>query len=90
MISQDSNCAEKASQVAPTACAAPSASNSYCYVKTSNSGTAVQRGCSTTVVDQQSCLSDANCLLCSPGDIRGCNNVNVATDTSNRFLRFLR
>lgn len=89
MILQESNCAENATQLKPTACAAPTASNSYCYVKNSNSGTAVQRGCATTVVDQQSCLNDANCLLCSPGDIQGCNNVNVATDTSNRFFRFL-
>lgn len=89
MTFQDSNCAENAAQLEATVCSAPTASNSYCYVKSSSSGSSVQRGCSTTLVDQQSCLNDANCLLCSPGDIEGCNNVNIVTASSNRFIRFL-
>ncbi|KAH8394659.1 hypothetical protein KR222_001328 [Zaprionus bogoriensis] len=87
--SKDNNCAENAIALEPTACVAPTASNSYCYVRSSNSGSTIQRGCSTTVADQESCLNDASCLLCSPGDIRGCNNVNIATDSS-RVIRFLR
>ncbi|KAH8233396.1 hypothetical protein KR026_007709 [Drosophila bipectinata] len=88
--SKDSNCAFNAATLTATRCAAPSAPNSYCYVK-SSSGT-IQRGCSTTETDQQSCLNDANCLLCSPGDIRNCNAANIETssEVGNRFIRFLR
>ncbi|KAH8370168.1 hypothetical protein KR093_002481 [Drosophila rubida] len=88
--SKDSNCAENAATLAPAACAAPTAINSYCYVKSSGSSSSIQRGCSTTLADQLSCLNDANCVLCSPGDIRGCNSVNMTTDAANRFIRFLR
>ncbi|EDW35915.1 GL17511 [Drosophila persimilis] len=88
--SKDSNCAENADTLQATRCAAPTAPNSYCYVK--SSGSTTQRGCSTTEIDQQSCLGDANCLLCSPGDIRNCNAVNISTASSagNRFTRSLR
>ncbi|BFG03678.1 uncharacterized protein DMAD_02874 [Drosophila madeirensis] len=88
--SKDSNCAANAATLTAARCAAPTAPNSYCYVKASGSSTL--RGCATTESDQQSCLGDANCLLCSPGDIRNCNAVNIsATSTlGNRFTRFLR
>ncbi|ALC40956.1 CG4363 [Drosophila busckii] len=88
--SKDANCAENASTLQPTRCVAPTGGNSYCYVKSSGSST--QRGCATTVAEQQSCLKDANCLLCSPGDIRGCNAVNISNNSNvgNRFIRFLR
>ncbi|EDW00882.1 uncharacterized protein LOC6559683 [Drosophila grimshawi] len=91
--SKDTNCAENATLLKPVVCAAPKAANSYCYVKASGSGSShIERGCATTVIDQQDCLKDANCLLCSSGDIRGCNSVNIVTDSSagNRFIRFLR
>ncbi|TDG42716.1 hypothetical protein AWZ03_010854 [Drosophila navojoa] len=90
--SKDANCAENATSLRPTVCTAPTAPNSYCYVKASGSGSNIQRGCSTTVTDQQSCLQDANCLLCSSGDIRACNSLNITFDSNagNRFIRFLR
>ncbi|XP_062131727.1 uncharacterized protein LOC133842586 [Drosophila sulfurigaster albostrigata] len=85
--STDSNCAENATSLEPSVCAAPTAANSYCYVKSSGTTSTIVRGCSTTFADQMSCLNDANCALCSPGDIRGCNSVNISTDSS-RFIRF--
>ncbi|KAH8299412.1 hypothetical protein KR044_001200 [Drosophila immigrans] len=90
--SSDTNCAENAATLEPSSCAAPTAVNSYCYVKSSGSSSSIVRGCSITLTDQMSCLNDANCVLCSPGDIRGCNNVNISTDSNagNRFIRFLR
>ncbi|KAM8713499.1 hypothetical protein ACLKA7_013766 [Drosophila subpalustris] len=89
--SKDSECAENATTLKATVCVAPTAPNSYCYVKSSGSSSTV-RGCATTMTEQKTCLEDANCLLCSPGDVRDCNNVNIATDSSggNRFIRFLR
>ncbi|XP_043644551.1 uncharacterized protein LOC122614129 [Drosophila teissieri] len=88
--SKDSNCASNAATLAAARCSAPTAPNSYCYAK--SSGGSIVRGCSTTETDQQSCLNDANCLLCSPGDIRNCNAANIAESSSagNRFIRFLR
>ncbi|EDW91182.1 uncharacterized protein LOC6530557 [Drosophila yakuba] len=88
--SKDSNCASNAAALAAARCSAPTAPNSYCYVK--SSGGSIVRGCSTTETDQLSCLNDANCLLCSPGDIRNCNAANIAESSSagNRFIRFLR
>ncbi|SPP75408.1 Hypothetical predicted protein [Drosophila guanche] len=87
---KDSNCDQNAAALEAARCAAPTAPNSYCYVKTSGSTTL--RGCATTESDQQSCLGDANCLLCSPGDIWNCNAVNISATTTlgNRFTRFLR
>ncbi|XP_017005941.2 uncharacterized protein [Drosophila takahashii] len=88
--SKDSNCASNAATLEAARCNAPTAPNSYCYVK--SSGGSILRGCSTTETDQQTCLNDANCLLCSPGDIRNCNAANIAESSSvgNRFIRFLR
>ncbi|KAH8253970.1 hypothetical protein KR032_007878 [Drosophila birchii] len=88
--SKDSNCASNAATLEATRCAAPTAPNSYCYVK--SSGGSIVRGCSTTETDQQTCLNDANCLLCSSGDIRSCNAANIEESSSagNRFIRFLR
>ncbi|XP_064552022.1 uncharacterized protein LOC135437872 isoform X1 [Drosophila montana] len=90
--SEDTNCAENATSLRPAVCTAPTASNSYCFVKASASGSSIERGCATTVIDQQSCLKDANCLLCSSGDVRGCNSVNIAVDSNagKSFIRFLR
>ncbi|XP_034476759.1 uncharacterized protein LOC117783460 [Drosophila innubila] len=90
--SKDSNCADNAVTLNPTVCVAPTAPNSYCYVKSSGTSSSIIRGCATTMTDQKNCLEDANCLLCSPGDIRGCNSVNIASDSNvgNRFIRFLR
>ncbi|KAH8400952.1 hypothetical protein KR009_001972 [Drosophila setifemur] len=89
--SSDSNCAKNAATLEASRCASPTAPNSYCYVKSSSSGS-IQRGCSTTESDQQTCLNDSNCLLCSPGDIRNCNAANIveSSDIGNRFIRFLR
>ncbi|XP_016969124.1 uncharacterized protein LOC108037133 [Drosophila rhopaloa] len=89
--SKDSNCASNAAVLEASRCTAPTAANSYCYVK--SSGGSITRGCSTTETDQQSCLNDANCLLCSSGDIRNCNAANIVEDSSNvgnRFIRFLK
>ncbi|KAH8283616.1 hypothetical protein KR018_009578 [Drosophila ironensis] len=88
--SKNSNCASNAASLVAARCEAPTAPNSYCYVK-SSSGT-IQRGCSTTETDQESCLNDANCLLCSPGDISNCNAANIveSSNSGNRFIRFLR
>ncbi|XP_037715614.1 uncharacterized protein LOC119550762 [Drosophila subpulchrella] len=88
--SKDSNCASNAAVLEAARCSAPTAPNSYCYAKTS--GGSIVRGCSTTETDQQTCLNDANCLLCSPGDIRNCNAANISESSSagNRFIRFLR
>ncbi|KAH8358166.1 hypothetical protein KR084_005977 [Drosophila pseudotakahashii] len=86
---KDSNCASNAATLEAARCNAPTAPNSYCYVK--SSGGSILRGCSTTETDQQTCLNDANCLLCSPGDIRNCNAANIAesSNVGNRFIRFL-
>ncbi|XP_016928080.2 uncharacterized protein [Drosophila suzukii] len=88
--SKDSDCASNAAVLEAARCRAPTAPNSYCYVK--SSGGSIVRGCSTTETDQQTCLNDANCLLCSPGDIRNCNAANIAESSGvgNRFIRFLR
>ncbi|XP_016946658.1 uncharacterized protein LOC108022309 [Drosophila biarmipes] len=88
--SKDSDCASNAAVLEAARCNAPTAPNSYCYVK--SSGGSIVRGCSTTEADQQTCLNDANCLLCSPGDVRNCNAANIAESSSagNRFIRFLR
>ncbi|XP_036330896.1 uncharacterized protein LOC118742718 [Rhagoletis pomonella] len=77
--STDANCASKSSAVMPARCPSPTAPNSYCYVK--YEGGVTTRGCSTTVADQRSCYSNANCMLCSPGDLKGCNSVDFAPGT---------
>ncbi|XP_030375527.1 uncharacterized protein LOC115624819 [Scaptodrosophila lebanonensis] len=83
--SKDTNCAENAAVLDPQPCGAPTAPNSYCFVKQSD---VVQRGCATTVADQQKCLADENCSLCSPSDVKRCNSISVAVK-SKRFPRFL-
>ncbi|XP_037716705.1 uncharacterized protein LOC119551436 [Drosophila subpulchrella] len=62
-----------------------------CSTVFNSAGQVVARGC-TTETDEQTCLNDANCLLCSPGDIRNCNAANISESSSvgNRFIRFLR
>ncbi|XP_002063924.3 uncharacterized protein LOC6640700 [Drosophila willistoni] len=88
--SKDSNCVDNADSLDAVRCAVPTASNSYCYAKSSNN--VVQRGCATTETEQQSCLTDDNCILCSPGDITKCNTVKIDAESNigNRFIRFLR
>ncbi|XP_070850877.1 major surface trophozoite antigen 11-like [Drosophila suzukii] len=62
-----------------------------CSTVFNSAGQVVAREC-TTETDEQACLNDANCLLCSPGDIRNCNAANISDSSSvgNRFIRFLR
>ncbi|XP_054739549.1 uncharacterized protein LOC129245419 [Anastrepha obliqua] len=74
--SKDASCASNASGIMPTRCPSPTAPNSYCYVK--YDGGVTTRGCSTTVADQQSCYSNANCMLCLAGDLKSCNSVDFA------------
>uniref|UniRef100_A0A0A1XNN6 Insulin-degrading enzyme homolog n=1 Tax=Zeugodacus cucurbitae TaxID=28588 RepID=A0A0A1XNN6_ZEUCU len=81
--SKDANCASAVSNVTPARCPSPTATNSYCYVK--YDGGVTTRGCSTTLADQSSCYASANCMLCSPGELKGCNSVDFQPGT--RALR---
>ncbi|XP_018803595.1 PREDICTED: uncharacterized protein LOC108978010 [Bactrocera latifrons] len=81
--SKDANCASAASSVTPTRCASPTSQNSYCYVK--YDGGVTTRGCATTLADQRSCYASANCMLCSPGELKSCNSVDFQAGT--RALR---
>ncbi|XP_061397220.1 uncharacterized protein LOC133332865 [Musca vetustissima] len=69
--SEDSKCSSAPAELEVTRCGSPTAPNSYCYVQ--YDGNVVKRGCSTSVVEQQSCYANANCMLCLAGDIDGCN-----------------
>ncbi|KAH8300203.1 hypothetical protein KR044_011543 [Drosophila immigrans] len=76
--SEDSKCNTGGASVSPSQCAAPTSSNSYCYVKVE--GTSIQRGCALSVKEQQSCLNDSSCSLCLPEIAEGksaCNNYNL-------------
>ncbi|CAD7013298.1 uncharacterized protein LOC101458251 [Ceratitis capitata] len=81
--SNDANCANNVSALTPMRCSSPTATNSYCFVR--YDGGVTTRGCSTTLADQRSCYANANCLLCSPGDFKGCNSVDFQPGT--RALR---
>ncbi|XP_037949186.1 uncharacterized protein LOC119680444 [Teleopsis dalmanni] len=72
---KNADCANNPTAIAATRCSAPTAPNSYCYVKSANN--VVSRGCATNIADQESCLKDANCMLCLAGDITNCNSVNI-------------
>ncbi|XP_075168316.1 uncharacterized protein LOC142240505 [Haematobia irritans] len=74
--SKNSKCASAPHDLEAERCASPTAPNSYCYVQ--YDGEVTKRGCSTTVVEQETCFANANCLLCLAGDIRACNTVNFA------------
>ncbi|XP_062131170.1 uncharacterized protein LOC133842190 [Drosophila sulfurigaster albostrigata] len=76
--SENSDCNTGGSSVSPSQCAAPTSSNSYCYVKVE--GTNLQRGCALSVKEQQTCLNDTACSLCLPENAdasSACNNYNL-------------
>ncbi|KAH8370169.1 hypothetical protein KR093_002482 [Drosophila rubida] len=76
--SEDSSCNVAGTSLTPSQCAAPTASNSYCYVKVE--GANLQRGCALSVKQQQNCLGDSECSLCLPqnaGKSRACNDYNL-------------
>ncbi|KAM8713500.1 hypothetical protein ACLKA7_013767 [Drosophila subpalustris] len=76
--SENSKCNSEGDVMSPSQCAAPTSSNSYCYVKAV--GLNLERGCALSVREQQSCLSDSECSLCLPdstGESGACNNYNL-------------
>ncbi|KAH8394671.1 hypothetical protein KR222_001450 [Zaprionus bogoriensis] len=75
---QNSKCNSAASSLSPAQCGAPTASNAYCYVKVD--GEHLQRGCSLSLSEQQSCLKSSDCSLCLPensGDTGACNTYEL-------------
>jgi len=77
-FTQDSKCNSEGNILKASQCAAPTSSNSYCYVKAV--GMNLQRGCALSVKEQQSCLGDDDCSLCLPENapyLGACNNYNL-------------
>ncbi|XP_013098686.2 uncharacterized protein LOC106081344 [Stomoxys calcitrans] len=72
--SQNAKCASAPMELKPTRCGSPTAPNSYCFVQ--YNGKVIQRGCSRSVVEQEACKENPDCMLCLAGDIRVCNTAN--------------
>ncbi|ALC40957.1 CG4377 [Drosophila busckii] len=76
--SENANCNAASVNLTPTQCAAPTARNSYCYVK--SVGVHLQRGCALSLREQKTCLEDLSCSLCLPENAYpggACNNYQL-------------
>ncbi|XP_065369292.1 uncharacterized protein LOC135961682 [Calliphora vicina] len=76
----DENCRTNPLSLLPTRCGISRTPNEYCYVK--QEGNRVIRGCSSTVEEQNTCLSNADCMICQPSELSGCNANDITLDGS--------
>ncbi|KAM7344562.1 uncharacterized protein ACRADG_011240 [Cochliomyia hominivorax] len=76
----DENCRNNTHNLVATRCSISRTPNEYCFVKVE--GKRVIRGCSNTLEEQKSCLSNANCMICQPSELKDCNDNKVTIDDS--------
>ncbi|XP_037949184.1 uncharacterized protein LOC119680442 [Teleopsis dalmanni] len=75
-------CATDTNYLIPKQCDAPTASNTYCYVR-KNADNIIIRGCLVHAKDQIACMKDDTCSMCHAGNNPGCNSFSLVTSSAN-------
>ncbi|KAH8394831.1 hypothetical protein KR222_007609 [Zaprionus bogoriensis] len=76
---EDERCRSAPQELTPQSCAIARSGRNLCYARAE--GERIERGCSLTLSEQTSCLSDVNCRLCDPTQIADCNDQLLEAST---------